>query len=353
MATLMNDVNIRFAAASDRLSWDTYVLGHPNGTAYQLFAWGMAVERAYGFRRIYLLAEHEGQICGVFPAIDFRTPLIGRRWISLPYCDSGGILADHEEVAQALWERGSTCAAERHCGCIIRSNHSLPFGGENRTDKVRMVLELPENSEKLLADLKSKLRSQVKKPLRDGLSARIGAGDLVTDFYRIFAENMRDLGSPAHSRKWMEAIIESYGQRIRVSVVYAPDGTAAAAGIILLHHETVNIPWASSLRRYNSLNPNMLLYWTFLAFAADSGYKRFDFGRSSPGEGTWRFKEQWGAVPKPLFWYEMNATGKNLPHPKNSINSSRNRQLVAALWSKLPALAINWLGPRIRKYISL
>ena len=49
----------------------------------------------------------------------------------------------------------------------------------------------------------------------------------------------------------------------------------------------------------------MLLYWTFLAFAADNGYGQFDFGRSTPGEGTYRFKSQWGAEPHQLYWYEV------------------------------------------------
>jgi lipid II:glycine glycyltransferase (peptidoglycan interpeptide bridge formation enzyme) len=140
---------------------------------------------------------------------------------------------------------------------------------------------------------------------------------------------------------------------VRVAVVYASDGKPAAAGIILLHPKTVANPWASSLSCYDRWKPNMLLYWTFLAFAADNGFNYFDFGRSTPGEGTWRFKEQWGAVSQPLFWYEMKETGKNIHPPNNSMGSTRNRQSAAALWRKLPAVATNCLGPRIRKYISL
>jgi FemAB-related protein (PEP-CTERM system-associated) len=349
----MKNVHIRPAKESDQSSWDAYVLMHLNGTAYQLFAWGKAVELAYGFQRIYLLAEYEGKVCGVFPVIDFRVPLFDSRLISLPYCDAGSVLADNDEIAQALWEKILAFAEERHCRWKIRSNFPIPFAGENQTDKVRMVLELPENSEQLLAQLKSKLRSQVNKPLRDGLAARIGAVDLVPDFYSVFAENMRNLGSPVHSRKWIEAIVEAYKERVRVAVVYTSNGIPAAAGIILLHSTTVSIPWASSLKRYNQLNPNMLLYWTLLAFAADNGFKRFDFGRSTPGEGTWRFKEQWGAVPQPLFWYELNRKGRNFQPGKGISDSSKKRRLAAALWSRQPSACANWLGPRIRKYISL
>jgi FemAB-related protein (PEP-CTERM system-associated) len=230
----------------------------------------------------------------------------------------------------------------------------LPAAGDNQTDKVRMLLELPESSAQLLAGLKSKLRSQVKKPLRDGLTVTLGTGELIDTFYAVFAENMRDLGSPVHSRRWIEMIIATYGERSRIAVVYTPEGQPAAAGIVLLHPTTISIPWASSLRRFNSLNPNMLLYWSFLAYAAENGFKRFDFGRSTPTEGTYRFKEQWGAQPHPLFWYDLKISGCGAKTTSPvSARPSGKRQLAANLWSRLPKAGANWFGPRIRKYISL
>ncbi len=349
----MREIRIKIAENADKQLWDSYVLAHPEGTAYQLYAWGKAVERAYGYHPRYIMAELDGKICGVMPLIDFRIPLLGRQLISLPYCDSGGILADSEEVAHALWQKALAFAEEQHCVSEIRSNYPLQFAGENTTDKVRMILELPENSDTLFESFKSKLRNKIKLPVREGYVARTGAGELLPDFYRIFTENMRDLGSPVHSLRWFEAVVDYFKDRARIVVVYTSDGTPASAGIILLHSNTIANPWSSSLRYYNRWKPNMLLYWTFLAFASDNSFKYFDFGRSTTGEGTWRFKSQWGAVPKPLFWYELNSKGgKELP-ARNHTDTSRNRQLAAALWSKLPLAGANWLGPRIRKYISL
>lgn len=345
-------MHIRLATAADKQAWDGYVLAHPEGTAYQLWAWREAVESAYGFAGLYLLAEAEGQVRGVLPLVDFRVPLRGASLISLPYCDAGGVLADDADVADLLLAEARALGRERNAPCMLRSVAPLAGAGANRTDKVRMVLELPAGSGALLASLKAKLRSQVNKPLRDGLTTRLGGAELVADFYRIFAENMRDLGSPVHSRSWIEAVVAAYGARTRVAVVATPDGQPAAAGIVLHHPTTVSIPWASALRRYNGMNPNMLLYWTFLAHAADQGFTRFDFGRSTPGEGTYRFKEQWGARPQPLYWYEPDrrepASGTEV-----ATGPSRKRELAAALWSRLPLAGANGLGPRIRKYIDL
>jgi len=350
-------MQIRFATEQDQPAWDDYVQNHPDGLAYQLFAWQQAVSAAYGFKSKPVLAEQNGKVCGLIPLVDFRVPGYGSNLISLPYCDAGGMLGDSPEVVEQLLAFVGEEVAYKKCHFEIRSTGELPVAGPNLTDKVRMLLVLPGSSEKLLAGLKSKLRSQVKKPLRDGLIAKLGGRELVREFYPIFARNMRDLGSPVHSLRLIESVVISYGDNCRVGVVYTPDGIAAAAGIILLHHKTVSIPWASAVRKYNRLNPNMLLYWTFLSFAADNGYQQFDFGRSTPGEGTYKFKKQWGAEPKLLFWYQLTGSSKpSFSQTKNigqNYKSSSKRELVRSLWQKLPLSVANTLGPQVRKYISL
>jgi FemAB-related protein (PEP-CTERM system-associated) len=340
-------MRIRFAAEKDRVRWDAFVAAHKEGTPYQFWAWQEAVRKAYGYQHRYLLAEKENSICAILPLIDFRIPFRGSRLISLPFCDAGGILAQGKEGAMALMEH-----AEEYASCQLRTiSPQLPHL-ENQTKKVRMLLDLPADSASLMDGLKSKVRSQVRKPQREGLSAHLGGHELVDDFYAVFSENMHDLGSPVHSRRWIEAVVESYGENCRVGAVYTPQGEIAAAGIILLHPELVVIPWASARRVFNHLNPNMLLYWTFLSFACDSGYPCFDFGRSTPEEGTYRFKKQWGAMPYPLYWYQIPdaRTHKGKKHQKET---SLLRCCVTGVWQKLPLSVTNILGPELRKYISL
>ena len=344
-------MQIRTATENDQPVWDTYVLNHPEGLSYQLFAWKRAVKKAYGHDAHYLLAEEGSEICGILPLIDFRIPFFGSSLISLPYCDAGGILADSPEIGRELLQNATSFAEESGSKCQIRSTVAIESELSSNTNKVRMLLELPTDSKQLQAGLKAKLRSQVKKPIRDGLTANLGGAELLTQFHKVFAENMRDLGSPVHSYRWLEAVVAAYGEHCRVAVVYTAEGIPAAAGIVLLHKNTVSIPWASALRKYNRLNPNMLLYWTFLSFSADNGYCCFDFGRSTPGEGTYRFKEQWGAKPHSLHWYDYPSI--EYSPEEQPTRPATVRQFVESIWQKLPLGLANSLGPRLRKYISL
>ena len=209
-----------------------------------------------------------------------------------------------------------------------------------------MLLNLPDSSEELWTGFKSKLRSQVRKAEKNGLTFSSTAN--LDDFYAVFGENMRDLGSPVHSRKWIDAVLHYYGEKARLGLVYLND-KAVGAGIILTAGQKVSIPWASTLRQYNRLGPNMLLYWNFLKFAADNGFSSFDFGRSTPDEGTYRFKSQWGAKPVALERHIIYLDG-TLPAQKET---SKNRERIEHIWQKLPLGLANFTGPILRKYISL
>ena len=123
-----------------------------------------------------------------------------------------------------------------------------------------------------------------------------------------------------------------------------------ACSLIVGFKDTLENPWASSLREYSRLSPNMFLYWTMLEYACNNGFKYFDFGRSSPDEGTYKFKEQWGATPNPLHWHYISVNGK--PLDKETSEKSKFDKAIQ-YWQKLPVSLTNVLGPIIRKHIGL
>ena len=351
------------ATSHDRKQWDDYVLAHPNGLAYQLFAWKTAIENAYGFKCPYLMAKKGARVCGIFPMAHIHLPLCSGTLVSLPYCDAGGLLADSKEIESLLLKHAIAYANEHGIKNLeVRAVEAFGYEPASETlnrEKVRMVLELPSSADTLLAGFKSKMRSQVRKPMKDGLNVRLGSVELLDDFYPVFGENMRDLGSPVHSKEWIRQVLQAHGSRAVCGVVYMPDGEPAAGGVILCHDRTVSIPWASSLRKLNRWNPNMLLYWAFLEYAANTKHALFDFGRSTPEEGTYRFKAQWGASPKPLYWarFDTHVTTSEteIPRPRQEPVSQGNkhRETAERLIQNMPLPLSQWLGGQLRRYISL
>jgi serine/alanine adding enzyme len=85
-----------------------------------------------------------------------------------------------------------------------------------------------------------------------------------------------------------------------------------------------------------------------LEYACQQGFKVFDFGRSTPDSGTYRFKAQWGAQPKQLHWYYWLKDGRSIPglNPQNP-----KYALAIRLWQRLPLAVANLLGPHIVKHL--
>ena len=361
---------IRLLEDHEKKQWDEYVFSHTDATVYHLSGWRDVIEKAYGHDTYYLVAvsqdkakviDRNSKIAGVLPLVHLKHFLFGNSLISMPYADSGGVLADSAEIEKQLIEkgieilhRGSSSTLElRHTkqlAQISNSNGGFSVDVAFETDlrKTRMVLPLPDTSKKLFQSFKSKLRSQIRKPIKEGLYTTNGGMHLLDDFYTVMSVNMRDLGSPVHSKTFFRHVLTSFQDLARIVLVYK-DEQPVACSLILGFRDSLANPWASALKEFSRLSPNMLLYWTMLEYACERGYKYFDFGRSTPEEGTYKFKEQWGAEPKQLHWYYTVNAGSTTGE------SSQTSKLENAIkyWQKMPVPVTRVIGPMIRKHIGL
>ncbi len=347
-------VIIRAAISTDKAQWNDYVHTHPQATAYHNFAWIESVEQAYGHPNVSFIALDNDKVIGVLPVIKIQAPLAGHSYCSLPYCDMGYAIGDSEQIITALLDKlrrmkegsGAKKIEYRDSSEATISKTEEALHGQ----KVSMFLALPETSDELLKSFKSKLRSQIRKAERNGLTYQTGnSQQLIDEFYQVFISNMRKLGSPVHSKAWYDHLLKNYQDDILISIVYT-ESAPIGGGIVLRNGNRACIPWASTLVKYNHLAPNMLLYWSLLKTVTDSGAREFDFGRSTYGEGTYKFKRQWGAQPQLLKWF---LPGQQPAPVEASSLPSKLRKIVEQTWSKLPMCVTTFIGPRIRKYISL
>jgi len=347
-------MKVRIAEIKDKERWDDFVLSHDAAGPYHLFMWREAIENAYNHKAYYLMAEKDGQsIKAALPFVLIKPPFLKGLLVSQPFCDYGGMLTENSDASELIIKQVMKFAGDLDVKFEVRCKNQNSVLNSCDTVAVasyksRMLLDLPESSEILWKGLKSKLRSQIRRPQKEGLVFALGKTERLDDFYSVFSRNMQALGSPVHSRKWIESVLDSYDEDAHIGIVYA-DKQPVGAGFILSFRDTVSIPWASTLREYNKYSPNMMLYWGFLDYACDNGFKYFDFGRSTPGEGTYNFKRQWGAQPIPLHWYRLGGSDQKEIDPSNG----EFRQKIETIWSNLPPLLANALGPILRKYISL
>ena len=335
---------LRGKHALDRIGQWQAELGPADHPAHDL-RWLAALSRGQGHTPLVIEARDANRLTGLLPLALVQSPWFGKFLVSLPYVNSAGPLPAGTSAEQALIDRAVQLADELNVRYLeLRGEHEIAHStlGEMNTSKVHMRLALPATSDSLLAGFKSKLRSQIKGALKHDFQVAWGGRELLGDYHGVFARNMRDLGTPVYPRGFFAAILEAFPLHAELCVVRLAGQPAAAA--LLVHGQSVTeVPSASSLRSLNSTGVNMVLYWRLLSRAIERGQATFDFGRSTEGGGTYKFKQQWGAQPTPAVWqYYVRQGSAHAMRPENGTFG-----LAIRLWQKLPLWIANAAGPSI------
>jgi hypothetical protein len=214
--------------------WDAYVNGSRSAVFSHLHGWGEALASTYDLRIFRLVARDrgvDGRIVGGIPLILFSPPGSERRLISLLYTDAAGILTDNEDIAGRLLSAALKLAADLDADHLeLRQAGKPVFPGlpPESGDSVRHTPHsfktglsriLPASSEVLWTALDAKVRNQVRKARKCDFRAETGGKELLADFFSVFSENMRDLGSPVHTPELFQGLVEKLSAR--VFVVYS------------------------------------------------------------------------------------------------------------------------------------
>jgi FemAB-related protein (PEP-CTERM system-associated) len=340
-------IKTHWGAPNDELCsrWDQLCRDTAEHSPSRRLEWLAILRDGLDHRPLLLEGRNGDETVGMLPLQYLESRLFGRFLVGLPYLNLGGVLATEEAAADQLIDAAVKLSDELDVKYLeLRHEQRLPHPAFNHelTEKVHMRLPLPTDTETLWQSIGPKVRNQVRKAEKQGLTIHWGREELLREFYAVYSHNMRDLGTPVFSRRLFSAILNHLPDSAEFCVARHSGATVAVA--LLVHGSGMTeVPSASSLRRWNHLNGNMLVYWHLLTRAIDHGQQIFDFGRSSAGSNTYRFKSQWGAAPHPAVWQyhvRRGSVGEMRPnHPKN--------QRRIAIWKRLPVWLTRLVGPSI------
>lgn len=302
----------------------------------------------YGLSSYRLLAWQGGSVVGGVRLVLQRSWVTGTQLVALPWFDAAGIVAEDQDVRTALVDGALKLAQRLNVKRVqLRQASADGLSPHVREDKVLVRLALEPSAARLWDRLKPKVRNQVRKGEKCGLVYETGGAELLEEFFAVYSENMRDLGSPSHSLAFFATVLEAFPDATRLHVVRA-GGRAVGAGLTMANGSTLEIPWASGLKSYNGLCVNHFMYWRILAQACADGFERFHFGRSTRGSGQHHFKLQWGSEEVPLFWYVFG-DDREAVHVESATSSQPG--LGRRLWMRLPLWMSRRLGPKFMAHI--
>jgi FemAB-related protein (PEP-CTERM system-associated) len=332
--------------AGTAAEWDAFGSAQAGWTAFHRLAWRDVIQQVHRRECPYLGARDvSGALRGILPLVRLKSTVFGHYLVSMPYLNYGGPLGDDDAI-RALVDHADAMATRDKVKLLeLRSARELPVDLPVSHRKITVVLPLEGGAEAVFGRFKAKVRSQIRRPAKEGVTVKIGA-DQVDAFYEVFAEHMRDLGTPAQPRAFFRAIAEAFGDDVWFATSWL-DGRPIACGAGFRWAGEFEITWASSLRAHSRVSANMGLYWALIERAASEGISRFNFGRCTPGSATHTFKLQWGGADEPLWWYAGRGMGAAVtPSP----DSAKFRAAVS-VWRRLPRVVTDAVGPLVVRNI--
>lgn len=334
---------VRELAMTERHLWLDF-LSTACTSEYHQPVWAELIKKTFSHpTRIWIAIASDGKIIGGVPLTLFSSRLFGRFAVSIPYFNYGGVITNWTNVARDIIKYLKTvCVNEKLTHIEIRSMQP-DLAEQCSNKKASMILALPDSEDTLDEQLGAKVRAQYKKTEEYRPKILFGKLELLDDFYKVFAQNMRDLGTPVYAKQWFANILSEAKINALLVVVYV-DQKPVATGFLVGYKGMLEIPWASTIKQANTMNANMWMYRQILGYAIREGYQFFDFGRSTRDAGTYKFKKQWGAKPYTHYWYYLFPEDGAIPelNPDNP-----KYKLMINVWKRMPVWLTKVIGPPI------
>ncbi len=338
-------LNVRPIEKTDYVSWDNYVLNHPIGTLFHLSAWKRTVEKSFGHKSIYLIAEQDNKTCGIFPLFIIQSRLFGYFFISIPFAEIGGPLADNPEIDNELINKGINAAESQKVQYLEMRNRYERPGLKTKSLYYNFKREISSDHDANLKAIPRKSRAMVRNAIKKGLTYEVGH-HLLNEFYTILSLNYHRLGTPIFPKKMFKNLLSEYNKNTDILVVRTPEGQLAAAVLFFIYKNQMVPYYAGSDFSYRRFGPNDFMYWELMKLAVEKECNIFDYGRSKEGTGSFSFKKHWGFEPTPLAYQYHLISLEELPN-LSPVNPKYQKRIQ--MWQKMPHSLTKMIGPLLAR----
>ncbi len=338
------------AEPDERARINAFLAERPDATPFHLPAWLDAAAQGTGNGACALVAECNGEIAAYLPLNEIHSPLFGRMLASSGFAVGGGLLArdgfDPAPIfaaAEELAQRLSIPAIELRGGLLPQSRAGWQIKDKSHCG---FIAPLAADDEAQLLAIPRKQRAEVRKGLEQALEVTTGSAQVDRDaHYAVYAESVRNLGTPVFPRALFEEVLDHFGADADILTI-RHDGKPVASVLSLYHRGAVMPYWGGGIRDARRLRANDRMYFELMLHARRRGCAHFDFGRSKTGSGAYDFKRNWGFEPEPLSYASWTAPGSDV---RDADPTSAKHAMQIALWRKLPLGLANRIGPMIAR----
>lgn len=336
-------MKLEYVAATDREVWDGFVAAHECGHFMQSYAWG-EVKAARGWTVDRMMVFDGGEPVAAMAVHSKWLPLLEKR---LTYAPRGPVFdADNPQALSMLLRAAASlrgnlllrldpycaasdprCATLARCGCAPSKREWSHWNNPRYV----MWLDISAGLESYLKASSSSFRNEVKKPVKKGVTFRVGDRSHLRAFVDLMRETANTKRIAVHGFEFYEALYAALHEAGMADIFLAEyEGNVISTGMSVRYGKKAWLLYAASARGHLRLGASLTLQVRMIEWAMNSGCLLYDFRGSAthypprpedPGYGVYMFKKQFRPELIVLAPYQDVAPGPCSPLVSRAVDS--------------------------------
>ena len=342
----MPELRIRKLEQDQAAAWPDALASAATFTV--LDSWSNVVRQIYHYNVHRFEALLGNEVVGILTLTHVRHPIFGNYLATSPFGSYGGFSFASTEARDALLQQAQSLAdevgVEYAVVRFLEESHAPPAPWRQNPIYSTYMLDLAPNAEDLLKNFGHQHRKHTRQAMKKGFKIQFGHLDLLDETYEALSRSMHELGSPYHSKRYLQRMAELLGDCVEFVIVRDAQNKLVGSAVLIYHYGVASNLHANILHKFRSSYAGEFLYWSLLEHYCQKGLRVCDMGRSLNGSGNETFKLKWRPRQAPLaYWYYLPKGGAI---PELNQKSPKFRFAIW-LWQRLPPFAVRMLGPSL------
>lgn len=295
----MTGLSIAFDRTLDRQQWSDFNQCYNTSPLLAGPEWQGVLGAAHKVNVGCLTARDASGLRGLLPLYHVRSL---RRRVTV-YSLPRGLVAVDPAAAIALLQAATDHARSLNAQRAVVSSASQYNVACRQSERQVLILPLKGDEDACWNAMRDKTRNSIRKAVKSGLVLTRGWSRLGI-FYAVHAERMAAKGVPFHPRAYFDAIADAFRDRGDVFIA-EKDGIPVGAMLLIWSGQQAVYFAGGVSRSGESYGTSQFILWEMAKHALSIGIRSIDLGESAIGSGVYRFKTMFGAVPSPLWYYDL------------------------------------------------
>ena len=235
------DIRIEPLTNKNERGWNEFISGPNKAGVWYSLEWRKILREEYGYKPFYLLAEEDGNVCGVLPLLQIKSVITGNRLVSLPFSYDCGPIAVSDEALTVLIVETKRLVSELNCDYLeLKMQKAIPepvvqdmqllVNNYYFTSVLKLANDPKENWKRL--DTR-RTRWAVNKAIRSGVKIRTETfEDDIKIFHDLKVRTRKKHGSPAPSLRFFKKIMYEFAPKGLVKLWVAECDDKVVSGLM-------------------------------------------------------------------------------------------------------------------------